>query len=151
MFLVMPKCVRRSCSKPHPNQRRQDMLKEERFKVIMKRINLHNKVLSVALSKLLNVSEDTIRRDLKELADGGHITIFTVSPRIAISLSEYKNIKVSTIGGELEKKSIEELTSGLITEYKKNRTGGRGHQATARQASECCSGESESRWTSFSA
>lgn len=145
------------------------MLKEERFKIIMKQINLHNKVLSVDLSKLLNVSEDTIRRDLKELADGGHIvrvhggaiskslvrpfiadvnvysieskriiaakavkliennmtllfeggttifeltkvipenlnlTIFTISPQIAISLSEYKNIKVFTIGGELKK------------------------------------------------
>lgn len=49
------------------------ILKEERFKLIMKQINLHNKVLSVDLSMLLNVSEDTIRRDLKELADGGHL------------------------------------------------------------------------------
>ena len=65
--------MRCSCTKPNRNQRRQDMLKEERFKIIMKQINLHNKVLSVDLSKLLNVSEDTIRRDLKELADGGHI------------------------------------------------------------------------------
>lgn len=145
------------------------MLKEERFKIIMKQINLHNKVLSVDLSMLLKVSEDTIRRDLKELADGEHIvrvhggaisnslvrpfiadtnvysieekkiiaakavkliennmtllfeggttifeltkiipknlnlTIFTISPQIAISLSEYSNVKVFTIGGELRK------------------------------------------------
>lgn len=36
------------------------MLKEERFKIIMKQINLHNKVLSVDLSEILNVSEDTL-------------------------------------------------------------------------------------------
>lgn len=49
------------------------MLKEERHKVIMKEINLHNKVLSVDLGILLNVSEDTIRRDLKELSDQDRI------------------------------------------------------------------------------
>lgn len=145
------------------------MLKAERFKIIMKQINLHNKVLSVDLSMLLNVSEDTIRRDLKELSDSGHVirvhggaisklfvrpfisdtnvyaieekktiaskavnliennmtllfeggttifeltkiipknlnlTIFTISPQIAISLSEYSNFKVYTIGGQLSK------------------------------------------------
>ena len=141
------------------------MLKEERYKIIMKEINLHNKVLSVDLSTLLNVSEDTIRRDLKELADenriirvhggaisksfvrpfiadnniyaheekkkiaskalsliqnnmtllleGGttilelanqiprklNLTVFTVSPQIAITLSCHENINVYTIGG----------------------------------------------------
>lgn len=49
------------------------MLKEERHKLIMKEINLHNKVLSVDLSAVLNVSEDTVRRDLKELTDEGKI------------------------------------------------------------------------------
>lgn len=49
------------------------MLKEERFSAIMRQINLHNKVLSADLSKYLNVSEDTIRRDLKELANTGNI------------------------------------------------------------------------------
>lgn len=53
--------------------RRKSMLKEERHKVIMKEINLHNKVLSVDLGILLNVSEDTIRRDLKELSDQDRI------------------------------------------------------------------------------
>jgi len=45
------------------------MLKEERHKIILKEINLHNKVLSTDLSEQLDVSEDTIRRDLNELAD----------------------------------------------------------------------------------
>ena len=49
------------------------MLKEERHHFILHLINLHNKVYSTTLSKELNVSEDTIRRDLKELAEGGYI------------------------------------------------------------------------------
>jgi DeoR/GlpR family transcriptional regulator of sugar metabolism len=145
------------------------MLREERHKIIMKEINLHNKVLSVDLSTMLQVSEDTVRRDLKELADedriikvhggaiskslvrpfiadnniyaydekkkiaskalallqnnmtllfeGGttilelaqqlpkkiHLDVFTVSPQVAITLSDYENINVYTIGGKLYK------------------------------------------------
>jgi DeoR/GlpR family transcriptional regulator of sugar metabolism len=47
------------------------MLKEERHKIILREINLHNKVLSNDLSEQLIVSEDTIRRDLNELAEQG--------------------------------------------------------------------------------
>ena len=49
------------------------MLKDERHKIILKEINLHNKVLSNDLSELLAVSEDTIRRDLNELTEQGLI------------------------------------------------------------------------------
>ncbi|WP_407427285.1 DeoR/GlpR family DNA-binding transcription regulator [Arcticibacter sp.] len=49
------------------------MLKEERQAYIIKQINLHNKVLSSDLSVQLAVSEDTIRRDLNELAESGKI------------------------------------------------------------------------------
>jgi DeoR/GlpR family transcriptional regulator of sugar metabolism len=45
------------------------MLKKERHAFIMKQINLHNKVLSSDLSVQLDVSEDTIRRDLNELSE----------------------------------------------------------------------------------
>ncbi|MDR3711412.1 MAG: DeoR/GlpR family DNA-binding transcription regulator [Puia sp.] len=45
------------------------MFKNERQEYIIRQINLHNKVLSTDLSVQLNVSEDTIRRDLSELAD----------------------------------------------------------------------------------
>ena len=161
------------------------MLKEERFKIIMKQINLHNKVLSLDLSTLLNVSEDTIRRDLKELADanliikshggavsksmvrpfiadpniysleekkniaakaislikddmvllfeGGttifevtkiipedlNLTIFTISPQIAIALSKCRNINTYTIGGKLNKSSDIHLGPRAINEILK--------------------------------
>jgi len=158
------------------------MLKEERFQIIMKQINLHNKVLSVDLSLLLSVSEDTIRRDLKELADSGHIvrvhggaisnslirpfiadanvysieekriiaskavkliennmtllfeggttlfelskiipdnltlTIFTISPQIATTLSDHPNISVYTIGGHLKRDHNIHVGSRTINE-----------------------------------
>lgn len=45
------------------------MLKKERHDFIMRQINLHNRVLSSDLIQLLNVSEDTIRRDLQEMSE----------------------------------------------------------------------------------
>lgn len=49
------------------------MLKKERQAYILRQVNLHNKVLSSTLSTEINVSEDTIRRDLHELAEDGRI------------------------------------------------------------------------------
>ncbi|MEO8820768.1 MAG: DeoR family transcriptional regulator, partial [Ginsengibacter sp.] len=49
------------------------MFKNERQAFIVKQINLHNKVLSSELSVKLEVSEDTVRRDLAELAEAGEI------------------------------------------------------------------------------
>lgn len=49
------------------------MLKKERQAYILHQVNLHNKVLSAALCSEINVSEDTIRRDLQELAEDGKI------------------------------------------------------------------------------
>ena len=47
------------------------MLKEERFQFILKKLSEDQKVTLKILSKLLNVSEFTVRRDLKELTDKG--------------------------------------------------------------------------------
>ncbi len=49
------------------------MLKKERQAYILHQVNLHNKVLSSTLCTEIQVSEDTIRRDLQELADEGKI------------------------------------------------------------------------------
>ena len=49
------------------------MLKRERQAYILHQVNLHNKVLSSTLSSEINVSEDTIRRDLLELAEEGKV------------------------------------------------------------------------------
>lgn len=146
------------------------LLKKERQEQIIKQINLHNKVLSSDLSLELNVSEDTIRRDLNELSQEGriikvhggalsksynlsatqaetyaydektiiaqkaislfhdgmtilcsggttlrtiakhlpnklHVTIFTVSPLIALELAEHPNLEVILLGGKLSNSS----------------------------------------------
>ncbi len=49
------------------------MLKTERQAFILRQVNLHNRVLSSDLSAEINVSEDTIRRDLNELSCLGKI------------------------------------------------------------------------------
>jgi DeoR/GlpR family transcriptional regulator of sugar metabolism len=51
--------------------RKLTVLKKERQAYILHQVNLHNRVLSSSLSADINVSEDTIRRDLQELADEG--------------------------------------------------------------------------------
>ncbi len=55
------------------NQNHFLMLKDERQAFIIKQINIHNKVLSSDLALQLNVSEDTIRRDLNEMAEEGKV------------------------------------------------------------------------------
>jgi DeoR/GlpR family transcriptional regulator of sugar metabolism len=49
------------------------MLKKERQSYILRQVNVHNRVLSSDLSIDMNVSEDTIRRDLHELSDEGKV------------------------------------------------------------------------------
>ncbi len=49
------------------------MLKRERQALILREVNIHNKVLLSDLSDKFNVSDDTIRRDLQELADAEKI------------------------------------------------------------------------------
>lgn len=158
------------------------MQKDERKMVIMREINLHNKVLSADLSTLLQVSDDTVRRDIKELVAGGSIlkvhggavsksfatpfsersevyareakqqiaakairllrndmvilteggttilelarmipdslraTFFTISPQVAITLSEHPNLEVITIGGKLYKNANLHLGASVINQ-----------------------------------
>ncbi len=158
------------------------MKKEQRQKFIIREINLHNRVLSTDLSISLNVSDDTVRRDLKELADAGTIlkihggaaslsfvspfniqnqvyaldakkkiaektlkllkknaiilteggttilelarmipetlkaTIYTISPQVAITLSERSNLDVVTIGGKLMKNANLHVGSSTINQ-----------------------------------
>jgi predicted GH43/DUF377 family glycosyl hydrolase len=50
------------------------MTKDERFQYIIEKLRLNDKVQFEELSRALTVSEDTIRRDIKELADAGIIS-----------------------------------------------------------------------------
>jgi DeoR/GlpR family transcriptional regulator of sugar metabolism len=88
------------------------MLKPERHAVIMREINIHNKVLSADLSKLLEVSEDTIRRDLNELAETGKIVkVYGGALSKSYHLSAYPKAEIYSF----EKKSrIAEKAIGLL-------------------------------------
>ena len=84
------------------------MLKKERQAYIMQQINIHNKVLSSDLGTQLDVSEDTIRRDLQELAEEGKLIKvhggalaksfhFTIESKNVYSLSEKQIIAQKAI------------------------------------------------------
>ncbi len=45
------------------------MKKQQRHQIILNEINIHNRVLLTDLAVILNVSMDTVRRDIKELDD----------------------------------------------------------------------------------
>ena len=92
------------------------MLKKERHALIIKEINLHNKVLSSDLALLLNVSEDTIRRDLNEMDEAG--TIVKVHGG-ALSRSyhypfQQDDIYAGDAKKDIAKKAIEMITDGMI-------------------------------------
>ncbi|HUZ61564.1 MAG TPA: DeoR/GlpR family DNA-binding transcription regulator [Hanamia sp.] len=52
------------------------MVKIERQNFILHQVNLHNKVFSNHLSNQIKVSDDTIRRDIQELAEKGKVIKF---------------------------------------------------------------------------
>ena len=52
------------------------MQKIERQAFILHQVNLHNKVLSADLSNQMKVSDDTVRRDIQQLAEEGKVIKF---------------------------------------------------------------------------
>lgn len=87
------------------------MFKNERHALILKQINLHNKVLSSHLSKQLNVSEDTIRRDLAELSETHQIIKVHGG---ALSKSYHFPVHQQEIYAHKEKKIIAKKAVSLI-------------------------------------
>lgn len=87
------------------------MLKKERHAYIMQQLNVHNKVLSSDLSTQLNVSEDTIRRDLQELADDSSLLKVHGG---ALSNSFHFTLQNQAIYSAPEKKKIAQKAVGLI-------------------------------------
>ena len=87
------------------------MLKKERQAYIIQQINIHNKVLSSDLSVHLNVSEDTVRRDLQELDEEGKLTKVHGG---ALSKSIHFTIQNNNIYQHTEKKVIAQKAADLI-------------------------------------
>ncbi len=79
------------------------MLKSERQAYILHQLNLHNKVLSSDLCIEINVSEDTVRRDLIELDEQGKIIKVHGG---AISKSFHKSFANNFVYGVEDKRKI---------------------------------------------
>lgn len=88
------------------------MLKKERQAYILQKVSLHNKVLSSSLCTEINVSEDTIRRDLQELAEEGKI----IKVHGGALSSSFNEISISTKGiySQENKKTIAQKAISLI-------------------------------------
>lgn len=93
------------------------MLKKERQAYILQKVSLHNRVLSSSLCTEINVSEDTIRRDLQELAEEGKV----IKVHGGALSSSFSEISVSTAGiyshenkKTIAKKAISLLEDGLF-------------------------------------
>ena len=87
------------------------MLKQERFAFILKQLDVHNKVLTIDLCNSLAVSEDTIRRDLMELADTGQLVKVHGG---ALSRSFRYSLQKVPVYHEAEKQNIAEKGISLI-------------------------------------
>jgi DeoR/GlpR family transcriptional regulator of sugar metabolism len=93
-----------------------NLLKKERHDYIIKQINLHNKVLSSELSIELQVSDDTIRRDLGELAEAGEI-IKVHGGALSRSYhfpSQQNNVYAQSAKKEIAQKAISLIKEGMI-------------------------------------
>ena len=97
------------------------MLKKERHAFIIRQINLHNKVLSSDLSAQLQVSEDTIRRDLNNLAEIGKIEKVHGG---ALSKSFHFPYQLNEVYAQESKKQIARKAVTLLTEGMVVLTGG---------------------------
>ena len=97
------------------------MLKEERHNFIIRQINLHNKVLTSDLADQLRVSEDTVRRDLLELADMGRLIKVH---RGALAKSYHFPLNEDGIYVLNEKKAVAGKAAKLVTDGMSVLTGG---------------------------
>jgi DeoR/GlpR family transcriptional regulator of sugar metabolism len=87
------------------------MLKKERQAYILRQVNLHNRVLSADLSQEIKVSEDTIRRDLAELADMGKIIKVHGG---ALSQGYHYSLNAQQVYSLDEKRTIAQKAASLI-------------------------------------
>ena len=98
------------------------MLKRERQAYIVHQVNLHNKVLSNTLSSQIEVSEDTIRRDLQELNEKGKL-IKVHGGALSHAFNDITYIS-KKIYSQDNKKIIAEKAAGLIKDGMFVLTGG---------------------------
>lgn len=87
------------------------LVKEERKEMLLKQINLHTRVYLGDLANTLNVSEDTIRRDINELADEGKLIKIRGG---AMSKAYHHTSAVQETYGHQDKRTIAEKCLPLL-------------------------------------
>ena len=97
------------------------MFKKERQAYILKQITQNQKVISAEICQQMNVSEDTIRRDLQELAEKGKLIKVHGGALSLDYKEEYdrypdKMADLPDYGAEPPEKLIAQKTAGLIRE-----------------------------------
>ncbi|HSN62018.1 MAG TPA: DeoR/GlpR family DNA-binding transcription regulator [Ferruginibacter sp.] len=93
------------------------MLKRERQAYILHQVNLHNKVLSNTLSSEMEVSEDTIRRDLHELSETGKLIKVhggALSPSFNKIAFPLNNVYAQTNKRIIAQKAISLISDGMF-------------------------------------
>jgi len=93
------------------------MLKEERFQTILNEVELHNRILLTDIAETLNVSIDTVRRDVKELdanqklrkVHGGAISLGFIS-----SSTRNENIYALEEKIKIAKKALTLIKNGAV-------------------------------------
>jgi DeoR/GlpR family transcriptional regulator of sugar metabolism len=93
------------------------MVKVERQSFIIHQVNLHNKVLLGDLCDQMNVSTDTIRRDLQELADSGKLIKIhggALSSSYHNSKSESDEVYAYTQKNIIAKKALSLIKDGMF-------------------------------------
>lgn len=92
------------------------MLKQERQAYILRQVNLHNKVLSTDLSQSMEVSDDTIRRDLQELAEAGKLIKVhggALSPSFHAGVAHNGNVYSWTEKQQIARKALTLIKDGM--------------------------------------
>jgi DeoR/GlpR family transcriptional regulator of sugar metabolism len=92
------------------------MLKKERQAYILHQINLHNKVLSSDLSQEIQVSEDTIRRDLNELSELGKLMKVHGGALSRSFRHSFQPVDVYSLGskGKIAEKAVALIKDGMF-------------------------------------
>ena len=95
-----------------------NLLKRERKEIILKHVNVHSRVTFADLTSFLNVSEETIRRDLNELADE-HLIIKIKGGAMAAAnhfvLKNERPIRYASTSKEIiAQKAVKLLKDGMI-------------------------------------
>ena len=93
------------------------MLKVERQSFILHQVNLHNKVLSTDLSKQMEVSDDTIRRDIQQLAEEGKVIKFhggALSPSFHNNHTSSNEVYAYTQKKIIAQKAISIIKNGMF-------------------------------------